>query len=130
MSKLIRVKGGPTMVPFIKTIREAIYKDTGRFGLFCFGDYDFGEFHARGRELDGVYQMRHCYDGIIPVKMRFAKEYKNHAVGNRSIGRNKFAAGMAAWGALTAEEKKVYNDIATKRRTNGRSIFMKKYMLS
>lgn len=118
------------MVPFIKTIKEAIYKDTGRFGLFCFGDYDFGEFHARGRELDGVYQMRHCHDGIIPVKMRFAKEYKNYAVGNRAIGRNKFAAGMAAWKALTDEEKKVYNDIAIKYRKNGRSIFMKKYMLS
>ena len=118
------------MVPFIKTIKEAIYKDTGRFGLFCYGDYDFGEHHARGRELDGVYQMRHCYDGLIPVKMRFAKEYKNQAVGNRAIGRNKFAAGMSAWGGLTPEQKEVYNLIAINNRTNGRSIFMKNYMLS
>ena len=118
------------MVPFIKTIKEAIYKDTGRFGLFCFGDYEFGAYHSVGRELDGVYQMRHCHDGIIPVKMRFPKTRAAAPSAAVLAVWAKFRAGMGAWGALTAEEKEVYNKIAIKYRKNGRSIFMKNYMLS
>jgi len=130
MTKLLRVKGAAPMVPFIKTIRNRLYKDTGRFGLPHFGNYEFGAENEIGRDLDGVYQMRHCKEGYIPVKMRFQKTREETPTEARVANWNKYAAGIAAWQALTDEQKAVYNERAKGTNKTGNNIYISEYMLS
>lgn len=130
MTKLIREKGSPPQIPFIGRIQNRVWRDSGRFGLFDYGDYEFGSENAIGRDLDGVYQMRRCLDGIIPVKMRFQETREEVATPARVANWNKYAAGIAAWQALTPEQKAVYNERANGKRLTGNNIFIKEYMLS
>jgi len=130
MTKLLRVKGAAPSVPFVKTIRNRIYHDTGRFGLFNYGNYEFGAENEIGRDLDGVYQMRDCVEGKIPVKMRFQLTREETPTEARVANWTKFAEAVAAWQALTDEQKKVYNDRAKGTSKTGNNIFISEYMLS
>ena len=130
MTKMLRVKGGPQLVPFIKTIRNKLNHDTGRFGLFSFGNYEFGAENEIGRDLDGVYQMRKCNEGIIPVKMRFQITREETPTPARIANWGKFASAMTAWQALTDEQKMVYNKKASGKKKTGHNIFISEYMLS
>lgn len=130
MTKLLRYKGAPRAIPFIKTIRNRLFRDTGRFGLFQFGDYEFGSLNSLGRDFDGVYQMRHGLDGYIPVKMRFQETREEVATPARVANWNKFKSAVAAWQSLTDEQKKVYNDKAKGTSRTGNNLFIREYMLS
>jgi hypothetical protein len=130
MTKLLRYKGAPPAVPFIKEIRNRLGKDTGRFGLFEFGNYEFGSINAIGRDLDGVYQMRRCSEGKIPVKMRFQETREETATPARVANWSKFASAVASWQALTDEQKAVYNERAKGTSKTGNNIFISEYMLS
>jgi len=130
MTKLLKYKGAPRAIPFIKTIRNRLYRDTGRFGLFNYGNYEFGAENEIGRDFDGVYQMRNCVEGKIPVKMRFQLTREETPTAPRVANWNKFAAAVAAWQALTDEQKKVYNDRAKGTNKTGFNLYIKEYMLS
>ncbi|OGY41926.1 MAG: hypothetical protein A2Y67_03855 [Candidatus Buchananbacteria bacterium RBG_13_39_9] len=128
--KLVREKGMPPIIPFCGYIAKDLFRDTGRIGLFHFGAYEFGAENEIGRDFDGVYQMRHGRDGRIAVKMRFQKSREEYPTVARVACWNKFAAGMAAWKALTIEQKMVYNEVGKRRKKYGSNLFMKQYMLS
>lgn len=130
MTKLLRVKGAAPQVPFIKTIRNRLHRDTGRFGLFHYGNYEYGAENEIGRDLDGVYQMRNCQEGYIPVKMRFQKTREETPTDARVANWNKFANAVSAWQALTDEQKAVYNERAKGTNKTGNNIFISEYMLS
>ena len=130
MTKLIRVKGALPIVPFIKTIRKRLNKDTGRFGLFHYGNYEYGAENEIGRDMDGVYQMRHCKEGITAVKMRFQKTREETPTAPRVANWNKFRDAMSGWQALTFEQKAVYNNKAKGMNKTGHNIFISEYMLS
>ena len=70
MTKLLRYKGAPPAIPYVKTITKKLGRDSGRFGLVPYGDYEFGAENSIGFDFHGVYQMRNCVEGRIPVKMR------------------------------------------------------------
>jgi len=130
MTKLLRVKGALPIVPFVKTIRNRLYKDTGRFGLFRYGNYEFGAENEIGRDMDGVYQMRHCNEGYIPIKMRFQKTREETPTPARVANWDKFKNAMTEWQALTDEQKAVYNERAKGINKTGHNIFISEYMLS
>ena len=130
MTKLLRVKGAAPSVPFIRTIRNRLYRDTGRFGLFKYGNYEYGAENEIGRDLDGVYQMRKCVEGYRPVKMRFQKTREETPTEARVANWDKFAAAITAWQALTDEQKAVYNERAKGINKTGNNIFISEYMLS
>ena len=130
MTKLIHFKGAAPMVPFITSIKQSIFRDTGRFGLFQFADYEFGAQNSIGRDFDGVYQMRHCHEGYIPVKMRFQISRENTPTVKRLAAWNKFRAAISAWKSLTSEQKQVYYNRENKKHRRGNNIFITEYMLS
>lgn len=130
MAKLIRTKYPDLILPPGVRIRGHIYKDTGRFGLFSFGDYEFGKINAVGRDLDGIYQMRHYNEGFFPSKIRFPRVSPNFPTVNRLAARGKFRDANAAWLPLTDQEKEFYNNKAKSIRLTGRMLFVKNYMLS
>lgn len=130
MSKLIREKGAPPQIPFSGRIQNRVWRDSGRFGLFDYGDYEFGSEGAIGRDWCGVYQMRRCLEGIVPVKMRFQVTREEVATPLRVANWNKFKAAVAAWQALTPEQKAVYNERAKYLPKTGNNIFISEYMLS
>ena len=130
MAKLIREKDGPKIIPFVGQITGNLFRDTGRFGLFHFGDYEFGSENEINKDFDGIYQVRHCYDGRKIVKMRFQKTREEYPTVARVANWNKFADAMAAWANLTANEKSVYNERGKALRLHGVNVFVKKYMLS
>ena len=130
MSILTRSKLNKTFIPFCKEIRKDIYRDTGRYGLFSFGAYEFGAENEIGRDIDGVYQMRHGVKGPIAVKMRFALTREKYPYPDRVVLWDKMRAGVAAWKNLTTPEKEVYNIRAKGKRLTGYNLFIKEYMLS
>ena len=130
MTKLLRYKGAPPQIPFIKTIRKRLFHDTGRFGLFDYGNFEFGAENEIGRDFDGVYQMRHCQEGYTPIKMRFQLTREETATPARVANWTKFKNAITAWQALTDEQKKVYNDRAKGKPKTGNNIFISEYMLS
>lgn len=130
MAKLIRVKGGPQIIPFCKRIRKKLGNDTGRYGLFHYGKYEYGAQNEIGFDLHGVYQMRYCKEGYIPVKMRFQKTREEVATGPRQANWDKFAAAILAWKSLTQEEKEAYNKRAYRKTLYGCNLFIREYMLS
>lgn len=130
MTKLIHSKDAAPMIPFIAVIRRDIYRDTGRFGLFQFADYEFGAQNSIGRDFDGVYQMRHCREGYIPVKMRFQETREETPTVKRLAAWSKFRSAVAAWKALTDEEKEVYYNKESPKHRRANNIFIREYMLS
>ena len=130
MTKLIRTKDTPPFITHTSTIRKRLGKDTGRFGLMHFGIYEYGAQNEIGLAHTGVYQMRKCSEGIIPVKMRFQITREETPTAPRVANWTKFATGVAAWQALTTEQKSVYNERAKSLLMFGFNLFMREYMLS
>jgi len=130
MVKIVKTNSMSGLPSFVSTIRNRLYRDTGRFGLFNFGNYEFGAENAIGRDADGVYQMRPTKNGPVAVKMRFQLTREETPTPARVANWNKFAAGVAAWHLLTDEEKLVYNNKAKGTTKYGFNIFLSEYMLS
>ena len=128
--KILRYKGAPKITSFTNRITGQIGKDTGRFGCFHYGIYEYGSECEIGLDAQGVYQMRWCTEGYIPVKMRFPLTVPEASTPKREATWAKYRAALIAWHALTDEQKMAYN-IRTKRtRLNGCNLFVREYMLS
>lgn len=130
MTKLIRRKGVANNPNYTSTIRGRLGSDTGRFGLFHFGAYEYGAQNEIGLDHHGVYQMRHCIEGKIPVKMRFPKTIPETSTPAREAVWAKYRAAILGWQSLTDEQKAVYNERVKGTRLNGCNLFVKEYMLS
>lgn len=130
MTKLISTKDTYLLHPFVKTIRGKIGRETGKFGTFNFGDYEFGADNSVGLDTSGVYQMRHCLDGIIPVKMKFRKNNNRIFSAALIASENKFKNAQESWFNLTIEQQQVYNERAKRKKMYGRNLFIREYMLS
>lgn len=77
----------------------------------------------------GIYQMRRCKEGYIPIKMKFYAP-ANPQTEPQQLNRAKYAAAVLAWQGLTTEQKKSYNVKVGRRHCSGYNIFIKEYMLS
>jgi len=130
MAKLLRVKDCPEWMWKFENARKKIGWDSGRFGLFRYGNYEFGWENEIGFDEHGVYQRRSCVEGQITVKMRFPLTREEVETPARVANWEKYAAALDAWDSLTQEQKDVYNESAKEFLMNGCNLFVKEYMLS
>lgn len=79
--------------------------------------------------VNGIYQMRMTKRGKRPIKMKFYTP-TNPQTEPQEANRSKFADAMFAWGALSSEEKGVYNVRAKKRNMFGHGLFIREYYQS
>jgi len=129
MAKIIGIQK-PWCITIRKKFGRAVYDDEGGlYGVSSFGLGSFGIGQAQPDEpFHGVYQMRKCAEGKIPIRMKFYKP-KNPKTEAQTIVRNKLKAGVIAWQSLTQSQKKVYNELAKGKQLTGYNVFMKKYLL-
>ncbi len=125
-----RVKGCPRWMWQLMGARKKLGWDTGRFGLFNYGNYEFGAENEIGLDLFGVYQRRMTKKGYQTVKMRFQLTREEIVTIPRRANWDKYAAALGAWADLTDEQKEVYNIRVKNLPMNGRNLFVKEYMLS
>lgn len=78
---------------------------------------------------NGIWQMRMTKRGKVPIKMKFYSPTES-AARLANPRRTVFADGMAAWGALTTEEKASYTERAKRRAMFGWGLFMRDYLRS
>lgn len=130
MTKLSGVYHPKEAIPHMAACRKKVGYDTGRFGLLRYGVYEYGAQNEIGLNFTGVYQVRHCSNGRFVVKMRFQRTREETPTPARVAIWAKFAAAMAAWQALTDEEKMPYTLRAKKLKMHAHNLFIKEYMLS
>lgn len=76
--------------------------------------------------VKGIYQMRMTKRGKRPIKMKFYTPTNPQTMAQEA-NRTKFADAMAAWGALTAQEKAAYTERAKRRGMFGWGLFIREY---
>jgi len=80
-------------------------------------------------EWAGIYQMRSCHEGKIPIRMKFYAPPETPArIANPR--RAICADGVSAWKLLTDEQKAEYDKRAIGRHYGGYHLFMREYLLS
>lgn len=79
--------------------------------------------------LDGIYQRRHSKAGIFYVKEKFYKP-TNPRTPQQQAGRIKFTAGVAAWKALSPQEKEHWLHSKRAKLMTGRNLFLRNFMLN
>jgi hypothetical protein len=125
-----RVKGCPPWMNQFIGAKKKIGWDTGRFGLFRFGVYEFGAENEIGLDAFGVYQQRMTKKGYRTVKMRFQITREEVRTDNRKANWAKYVEALHGWRDLTAEQKELYNTRVKGLPMNGRNLYVKEYMLS
>lgn len=83
--------------------------------------------HPDPRDVKGIYQMRRTKRGIVPIRMKFYRPYNPRTIPQQA-NRTKFAGAMAAWQALSEDEKSDYNRKAKYRHMTGHNLFIRWYL--
>lgn len=99
--------------------------DKNEYGIPQYGWKVFGMDDKRW----GIWQLRHRLGKRIFVKQKFYIPSNPRTVPQQAR-RTVFANGMTAWGALTSDQQKVYNDKAVKLGIFGKNLFMRDYLNS
>ena len=101
----------------------------GQFGYSCgFGAIKYG-FSLFGffSLLAGVYSLKHTNLGAKISRMAFYRP-ANPQTTAQQAWRAVFADGHMQWGTLTTDEKRAYNERATRSRMTGFNLFMREYL--
>lgn len=77
----------------------------------------------------GIYQMRMCKEGKIPIRMKFYKPSDPKTIPQQA-NRSKFGDAVLAWQNLTYQQKQEYNRQASGNRFTGYHLFIRLFMLS
>jgi len=104
---------------------EEIEWDRNEYGIPQHGWRVYGTDDKRW----GIWQLRHRLGKRIFVKEAFYIP-SNPQSEPQQARRTIFANGMTAWGGLTAEQQKEYNDKANKLGIFGFNLFMRNYLNS
>lgn len=130
MTKVIGIRR-PWAITVRKKFGRAVYEENGSiYGTNSYGVHEYGRGESKPEtEYHGVYQMRRCKEGYIPVQMRFYKP-TNPRTALQQSNRDKIRAGVIAWQALTNEQKLVYNKSAQGQQLTGYNLFIKNFLLS
>lgn len=120
------------VMPGLQTRKKLSYSNG--FGFAVMGKSRLGDDRFGG----GIYQKRvygyNQYTGAPPPKNRvYFVKMRSYAPTNprtveQQAHRAVFADAVAAWAALTDEEKTTYNRLASKRGRVGRNLFMSEYL--
>ena len=102
----------------------------GFFGEAFFGTGGYGSTDPNpNAEFYGIYQMRRCKEGRIPIQMKFYKPTNPQTVDQQSQ-RAKITTAVSEWQNLTDEQKEVYNVNARKYHITGYNLYVKNRLLS
>ncbi len=77
----------------------------------------------------GIYQVRTKWGKHIQVKEKFYVP-KNPQTGPQQANRQKLTDAVAAWQALTDQQKAVYNKNAIGKGMSGYNLFLSEYLFS
>ena len=130
MTKIIGVR-----IPYSVRIRKKYGNPKSSVSGGFYGEAFFGTGGFGSDEIDpnsdyyGIYQMRRCKEGYIPVQMKFYRP-SNPQTAPQQANRSKLADAVVAWQNLTQEQKEVYNQNAVIHHITGYNLFCKEYMLS
>lgn len=104
---------------------------SGRFGNPVeFGEVIFGyPMPLPNSTISGIYQRRHCKDGIFVIREKFFFP-PNKQTEKNLISQGKFRDAHTAWKALTDQEKFAFNHIRKKPGQNGKNLFVSRYLKS
>lgn len=75
----------------------------------------------------GIYQMRKCLEGKIPIKMKFYRPTNPRTI-KQQANRIKLRDAVIAWSLLTDAEKNVYHERAKSWHYWGYHLFVSEYM--
>lgn len=102
----------------------------GFFGEAFYGTGGYGSTDPNpNAEFYGIYQMRRCKEGKIPIQMKFYKPTNPQTL-DQQAQRSKITVAVAEWQNLTDEAKAVYNKNAVKYRITGYNLYVKLRLLS
>jgi len=105
-------------------IRKKLYRDMTVYPLFPYRGAGF----VPALE-NGIYQMRQCLEGKIPIRMKFYAPPPSNTPAQK-IWRDKYAAGVLAWQSLTTEQKAVYNERAKNKQFSGYNLYLRDCLLA
>lgn len=127
MTKLLHQTITDVKITHTSTIRGRIGHDITHYGSASFGEMEFGADEITGKEDWGIYQMRDCKEGYIPVKMRFNQTttYRNSEA--QQATRAKYGAAVGAWRALSEQAKNIWRELAKGQPLHGFNLFLKDY---
>ena len=116
---------GRSMFAFSEFGDEHLYFVNYPYGSAVFGDTPFG-FHLI---FTGIFRR----DNVTGEVKYYREPYyvpKNPRTGPQQTNRQKLANGVAAWQALTSEQKNTYNKKAIGKGMSGYNLFLREYLLS
>jgi hypothetical protein len=130
MAKVLGIRQ-PYGITLRKKFGRAVYEDDGGiYGTTSYGRGVFGYGDAVPESIyHGIYQMRKCKEGIIPVQMKFYRPTNPQTVPQQA-NRSKMQIAVSAWQELTNEQKEVYNKNAIGQKLTGYNLFIKNHLLS
>lgn len=108
---------------------ESACGDSGLFGwlygcgIGLCGDLSCGS----DDELTGIYQTRQFNGHVYNERMGFYWPRYTRTDGQGTL-RDKFAAAITAWQALTSQQKQVYNTDAIGKKMSGYNLFISNYL--
>lgn len=121
--------------PFAHVIRQKLGRPGGLVSSSEFGSAVFGDVYL-GYVADspsygfyGIYQMRKCKEGKIPILMKFYSP-SNPQTEDQQANRSNFANAVSGWQGLSESEKMSYNESAKFLNMSGYNLYIRRYMLS
>lgn len=114
--------------PVEKGIGIQVRKKLGKpleYGERIYGDYEYGDY----TDKYGIYQVRTRTGHQVVVQEKFYAP-ANPQTEAQQANRQKMTNGVAAWQALTPEQKEVYNKRAKYKHFSGYNLFLREYLLS
>ena len=130
MTKVIGIRK-PWSLTVRKKFGRAVYEeDGGIYGVadYARGGYGYGDATPESI-FHGVYQMRRCKEGVIPVQMKFYRP-TNPRTEIQQNNRVKIRDAVLAWQALDQSQKIEYNKNALGKNLTGYNLFIKNFLLS
>ena len=118
-------KWGMSQMGFTNFGDDDVYSILTCLGVAAFGVDKFADFIL----LSGIYRT----DNVTGEVKYYREPYyitRNPRTDEQQTNRQKYADGVAAWQALTSDEKNQYNIRAKGKRMSGYNLFLKEYMLS
>jgi hypothetical protein len=102
--------------------------ERGQYGVAVAGVAGYGDDGTAGLPAGvGIYQMRHCTNGYVPVRMKlYDQKYTTSEI--LQANRNKFREAMDLWKTLTKQQKAVYLKKVEHLKMHAHNYFVKEYL--
>lgn len=130
MTKLYTLKLPKAIAISGRIGRPAEPERRGTYGVAVAGVAGYGDDGTAGLPAYcGIYQMRRCREGRIPIRMRlYDQKYTTSEI--LQANRTKFREGMDAWKELTEAQQKEYHKKVEHLKMHAHNYFIREYLKS